>query len=207
MAIGTATALAGAGALASAFGGSKKQVASENLSGYQALPKEVQDLLIEQYLPKAQATLNMPYQNIPMQRAQNPAGDPFASQGLYDLQKFSDAAGGYFTPYNQGADGQVSMGAYQGAAGNRAAQPMQSPDSMAAAQQADEMLVNQYLNGLRQGQGGGKGWAGVAPSLEARMKGGQFKASDFAKTLKNAGYTGAQLSDPNLAMNLLRGGV
>jgi hypothetical protein len=111
------TALLGAGALASAFGGSKKQTTSENLSGYKALPKEVQDLLIQQYLPKAQSTLNMPYQNIPMQRATNPEGDPFASQGLWDLQKFSDAAGGYFSPFTPGAPaGQVNMPSYQGAA-------------------------------------------------------------------------------------------
>lgn len=200
---GISAGLLGAGALASAFGGSKKQTTSENLSGYQALPKEVQDLLIEQYLPKAQATLNMPYQNIPMQRAQNPAGDPFASQALYDLQNFSDAAGGYFTPYNQGGNGTVNMASYQGAAGAGSAQPMQTPIPNGSLQ-SDEMLANQYLAGLP--TGGGR-MGGITDSINARMKGGQFTASDLAKAIKAGGYKAGGQSDPNLVMNLLRGGV
>lgn len=123
MPIGTASALVGAGALASAFGGKKQQTTQQQQTGFQALPQEVQDLLLQQYLPKAQSTLNMPYQNIPMQRAVNPAGDPFASQGMWDLQKFSDAAGGLFTPFTKGQpNGVVNAPSYQGAAGNVAAQ-------------------------------------------------------------------------------------
>lgn len=90
--------LSGVGALAGAFGGSKGGSPSETKQGFAALPKEVQDILLETYLPAVQAEYEMPYQAIPMQRAANPADDPFASQSLYDLQKFSDQIGGYFTP-------------------------------------------------------------------------------------------------------------
>jgi len=204
MPAGTAAVLTGAGALASAFGGSKKQTTSENLSGYQALPKEVQDLLIQQYLPKAQATLNMPYQNIPMQRYEgNPQSDPFASQGLADLQKFSDAAGGYFTPYNPNEmANKVSMASYQGAAGSGSAQPMQTPMPNGSFQ-SDEMLVNQYLAGLP--QGGGRA-GDVGASLNRFITGGVIKPKDLAAALKSGGYKAGSPSDPNIGYSLMKGG-
>lgn len=200
MAGGTAAILGGAGALASAFGGSKKQTTSENLSGYQALPKEVQDLLIEQYLPKAQATLDMPYQNIPMQRAQNPAGDPFASQALYDLQMFSDAAGGYFTPYNQGGNGTVDMASYQGAAGAGTAQPMQMQDTgTQVGGDQQNAMIQQYLNSFK-GAGGnmtnGKNNQ-MAYQIEAMLKSGAIKPDAVIK--------GMGSNDPNALLNIMRG--
>lgn len=132
MSVGTGAAILGASALASAFGGKKSSTTQQSASGFESLPQPLQDLLMQQYLPKAQSTLNMPYQTVPMQRAQDPAGNPFASQGLWDLQKFSDAAGGLFTPYSGGANGQVNAGSYQGAAGNiqangGSAQPAMNP--------------------------------------------------------------------------------
>lgn len=212
----------GAGALASAFGKDKKQVASENKTGYQALPKEIQDLLIQQYLPKAQSTLNMPYQNIPMQRYEgNPQTDPFASQGLADLQKFSDAAGGYFSPYSGGANGQVNAASYQGAAGSGSAQPMQAPTNNGEVGSGNDLATaNMWLDNYA---GGGKAGE-TALMAKQLLQSGKLSPSDIIGVInnpkppshylstslldliRNAGHTGAQLSDPSMAMNLLRGG-
>lgn len=195
MPVGTATALVGAGALASAFGGSKKQVASENLQGYQALPKEVQDLLIQQYLPKAQATLNMPYQNIPMQRYDaNPQSDPFASQGLADLQKFSDAAGGYFTPYDPtGQANKVNMPSYQGAAGNVVAQPIQ-PMQSAMATDTSNASIQQYLDSQKGTNGRNNE---MAYRIEAMLKSGAIKPEAILKQISTG--------DKNAMLNILQG--
>jgi hypothetical protein len=136
MAIGTASAIAGAGALASAFGGSKKQKVQEQKTGFQAYPKEVQDYLLNTYLPRVQAEATQPYQAIPMRRAANPQNDPFASKGLYELQQFSDAQGGYFTPYTQG--GEINQASY--------GQPQQQQP--AAQGGGSSSLAQMYINSL-----------------------------------------------------------
>ena len=101
--MGFGAILSGAGLLASAIGGSKKKHEEQvtQKTGFEALPKEVQSFLMDTYLPQVEALAASPYRNVPMVRATNPATDPFASRALWDLQKYSDATGGLFSPYGE----------------------------------------------------------------------------------------------------------
>lgn len=196
MVFGIDDLLVGAGAIASAFGGKKKQVTQETQSGFQALPKEVQDLLLNSYLPKVQNTLDMPYQAIPMQRAENPAGDPFASKALWDLQNFSDAAGGYFTPLQAGSMA-PNPASYQGAAGSKPAMPA-SNNAPAGGD-----LAAQWLSALSApGNAGTRGtWAGnrysgdIANALKVQIANGSLTMADINKALTSKGY-GKTVTNP-----------
>ncbi len=95
--IPVAMAVAGAGMAAA---GSKKAKPATSESGFQALPPEVQRVLLESYLPGVQKQFNKPYTAPPMKRVGKPK-DIFDSQGLADLQQYSDSMGGMFTPINQ----------------------------------------------------------------------------------------------------------
>lgn len=90
------TGLAIAGIAGSVFGGKDNKALPT--SGFGTLPKAVQDAWLKTYLPDVQEQYNAPFQPLPMTRAVDPSTDPFASQGLYDLQQYSDAIGGLFTP-------------------------------------------------------------------------------------------------------------
>lgn len=83
------------GLLQTLFGG--KQEKSNTTQGFDALPKAVQDAWLNVALPKILATADRPYQPIPTQRVNAP-NSIFDSQGLYDLQKYSDSIGGLFSP-------------------------------------------------------------------------------------------------------------
>jgi hypothetical protein len=191
--------LSGAGAIAGLLGGSKKQGASQQLTGFQAMPKEVQDALLKQYLPAVNDQFNAPYQAIPMQRATNPAGDPFASQALYDLQNFSDMQGGYFTPYSlqqPGANGgqaqpQTLSASYGGG---------QIPNTVAPGQGGGQQggggsssLAQQWLsllagNNAIVGSGGSSTASNLASNLTAMIKSGQLSLDSLGSKLAERGY-------------------
>ena len=101
MAVSTGLALAaglGTSALGQLIGGNKKSTSSTSApTGFNALPKAVQDAWLNVALPKILATADRPYQPIPTQRVNAP-NSIFDSQGLYDLQKYSDSIGGLFSP-------------------------------------------------------------------------------------------------------------
>jgi len=88
--------LVGSTLLSGLFGGKSKTQTSQP-TGFNALPKAVQDAWLNVALPKITQTANRPYQSMPMQRVGAPK-DIFDSQALYDLQNYSDSMGGYFSP-------------------------------------------------------------------------------------------------------------
>lgn len=97
MVFGEAMALA---SLAASAFGKKKDKPATSESGFAAMPPEVQRIFLETYLPGAQKQFEKPYQAPPMKRVNRPSSI-FDSQGLYDLQQYSDAAGGLFTPLSK----------------------------------------------------------------------------------------------------------
>jgi hypothetical protein len=81
----------GAGAVAGALGGGKSQQVQQTQSGFAALPKEVQDYLLKQQLPKIQAYGETPFATVPYRRAGAAELDPvFGSKALQDLQRLND---------------------------------------------------------------------------------------------------------------------
>jgi len=181
MPIGTATAIGLGGAALSAFGGKDKKTTSESKSGFQALPKEVQDFLLESYLPQVQERFASPYQAIPMQRAPDPSGDPFASQALYDLQQFSDVKGGYFTPRNGGLN--------QASYGNTGGLP-----SVPKTEGTGDAIVDQFLAAMGSGAGRGeyvsKGkYAGdVGRDISRGIETGGISRSGLESALQSQNY-------------------
>lgn len=112
--------------------------AKPEAQGFAALPKSVQDAWLNTYLPKAMAASQLPYQAIPMQRATNPANDPFASQALWDLQRYSDAKGGLFSPMMAGSSPTAGAPA--------AAPSAASPGAGMGGDPRAQYLANQYLS-------------------------------------------------------------
>ena len=90
------TAVAVGSALAGAFGKKDKGAAPEK-QGFAALPKEVQDAWLKTFAPAVQEQYERPFQAVPMARVED-TGDPFQSQALIDLQRYSDDIGGFFSP-------------------------------------------------------------------------------------------------------------
>lgn len=84
--------------LDSLVGGSKQN--QNSVSGIAALPPEVQQAYIKTLLPAALKQFEKPFRPAPMQRVNAPS-TPFDSQAMYQLQQYSDAMGGMFTPTNQ----------------------------------------------------------------------------------------------------------
>ncbi len=87
--------LMGTSMLSSLFGG--KKGVSSGASGFAAMPEAVQQAYLNTYLPGVLQNYNTGYQSMPMQRVQAPSS-PFDSRAMYDLQQYSDALGGYFSP-------------------------------------------------------------------------------------------------------------
>ncbi|KPJ66523.1 MAG: hypothetical protein AMJ43_07775 [Coxiella sp. DG_40] len=84
--------LSAIGTVASSVAASEADEGAEpSVSGFEALPEEVQEIYLQQILPQIASSYTMPYTTLPMQRVTEPtAGDPFASQALWDLQRYSD---------------------------------------------------------------------------------------------------------------------
>lgn len=93
-----------AGIAASAFGKNKDKPSAQQ-SGFAALPQEVKDAYLKTYLPGVLEAFNTPYQPLPMSRVSAPSS-VFDSQGLYDLQQYSDSMGGLFGAPQQEAPAQ-----------------------------------------------------------------------------------------------------
>lgn len=132
MAIATGTALAAAGLGASVLGAMKgNKGAAPQQQGFSDLPKAVQEAWLNVALPKIMDTANRPYQSMPMQRVNAPSSI-YDSQGLYDLQKYSDSVGGFFNPINrpQGAQSPNQMQAQGQMQGQP--QPQLTQDDFAA---------------------------------------------------------------------------
>jgi hypothetical protein len=197
MVFGIGEGLAVAGLAASALGGGKE--GGQSVSGFAAYPQEVKDLLLEQYLPQVEKYLNAGFQAVPMQRAQNPMGDPFASQALWDMQQYSDAIpGGYFN------NAQLPEGQQGGG---------QEIDPEAASSQ----LARQYLfqmssptsdsprgTMINRGMGGGVGWSGqLASDLLGRIDAGNVSLSSLGNALSQQGYGDKVFSNANINYGML----
>lgn len=185
-----------AGLAASAFGGKDQKVTSEQKTGFQALPKEIQDYLLESYLPRVQDYGESPYPSVPMERATNPADDPFASQALYDLQRYSDYTGGLFSPYTQ-----------DGTAPEAAATPAPQSTGMDGA-----ALAQQYLMGLSAPQmgsprgyrvGRGSFSSDIADRLNRSISTGQFDLGALGDALSDQGYGTSTLTPAGIDVNAL----
>lgn len=103
----------GIASLAAGAFGKKKAKASTSKKGFAALPEEVQQVFLETYLPGIKQQYAKQYQPPPMKRVNRPSS-VFDSQGLYDLQQYSDAAGGLFTPLNKTPSKQPSIASNAG---------------------------------------------------------------------------------------------
>lgn len=102
------TIISVAGTAASALG-KKGNTPAANPTGFDALPQPVQDAWLKTYLPQALAVDQKKFQGMPMTRANTNPGI-FDSQGLADLQRYSDSVGGIFNPRTQ-AGGATANGA------------------------------------------------------------------------------------------------
>lgn len=136
--LGGPTGAAIGGGLGSLFGGKKKQPGYQQQvtqqQGFNTLPEPVRNAYLQQYLPGILSQYQGKYQGLPMGQA--PTG-PFASQGLQELQNYSNQIGGIFAggtgvnplgqvepfnPYQQQA--LQSLGGGIGALGNELSQYM-----------------------------------------------------------------------------------
>jgi hypothetical protein len=81
-------------------GKGKTEAASAPQGGFATLPKAVQDAYLNTYLPDVLKAYDAPRTPIPLARATEP-GSVFDSKALAELQQFSDAVGGYFSPTGQ----------------------------------------------------------------------------------------------------------
>ena len=86
LALGAAT-LAG-----SLFGGNKGGRGEQHTSGFGALPQQVQQAYLNQYLPSIQKQFSRP-NGLPLGEAM---GGQFGSQALQELQNYSNQTGGIF---------------------------------------------------------------------------------------------------------------
>ncbi len=142
--VGIGTALGVASLGASLLGGKKGEKAAA--SGFAALPKEVQDAWLKTYLPSVLSLFNRPYTPLPMARVDVNSADPFRSQGLIDLQNYSDSVGGIFnTPSMAEALPKTAIPA-SGAGGNEGA---------AALSAISALFGPNYVRGFLQSQQGG----------------------------------------------------
>ncbi len=164
----------GASVLGGLFGKNKEKQQVTSQTGFQALPKQVQDFLLQQQFPKIQEQANAPYAAVPMQRVKNPAGDPFGSQGLYDLQKYSDAVGGLFNPIG------LRPGGMQG---------MQPTNPAANPMAANSQLAQQFLSSAPQGSfaGGNPVFRGMG-ELQTGMSQGRYGLAELGQALTGQGY-------------------
>lgn len=84
----------GGSLLSGLFGGDDTEPQKQ---GFAALPKRVQDAFLDTYLPAALEDFERQYEPLlPFARAQDPRQDPFASQGLFEIQQMADRSGGLF---------------------------------------------------------------------------------------------------------------
>jgi hypothetical protein len=141
MGFGIGSILSLAGPVLGALGGGKNTGASQQqISGYQSLPKEIQDYLLKSMFPRIQSYGESSYQGLPMRRINESDMDPvFGSKARIGLQEWRD---------------------YQMAQQPQAA----AEDATKNADIADveaRMMARQYLSE----QSGKKGYGWMNPSL------------------------------------------
>lgn len=95
MGVGTATAIAGglqaAGSIAGALGGGKSQETGRQISGFESLPREVQDYLTGSIFGRIKSYGETPFPTVPYRRADDREADPiFGSRAIRDLQALMD---------------------------------------------------------------------------------------------------------------------
>ena len=83
----------GASLLGGLFGGNDYTPQQTGASGFAALPQEVQQAYLKQFLPQAQNIFNSPYATTPLGQAGN---GQFDSRALQELQQYSNQNGGLF---------------------------------------------------------------------------------------------------------------
>lgn len=139
------SALSGAGLLSSGLSGNPTTPASST-SGFAALPAAVQNAWLQTYLPAAVAQTSKAYQAPPLQRAATSPG-MFQSQGLADLQKYSDQVGGLFGKTGSSPVA-PNYGSTLAGATNATTNPgLATADSQATALHG--MNLSQYVNTMR----------------------------------------------------------
>jgi len=156
---GIGEGLAVAGIASSLVGGSKGQ--KTPASGFYALPGEVQDAYLKTYLPAVMDVYNQGYQGIPMARVSAPTS-PFDSKALYQLQQYSDAIGGLFSPYGRG---------------NKAKSDAEKQAQEAAAKK--QSLAQQYLSAMSANPYAARG---------ARLSDGSF-SGEIGQNLQSQGIS------------------
>lgn len=97
MEFGLGSALSIGASLIGAIGGKDKAQPEVSQSGFAALPQEVKDAYLKTALPAMLELYNTSYRPVPMKRVNAPQS-VFDSQGMYELQQYSDRQGGMFTP-------------------------------------------------------------------------------------------------------------
>lgn len=134
------------GLLSSSLSGNPSTPGSTT-SGFAALPHEVQQAWLKTYLPAVLAQTSKAYQAPPLRRAPTNPG-MFDSQGLADLQKYSDQVGGLFGKTNSSPVapnyGSTLAGATNATGGNAG---LASAD--AQANNLHGMSLSQYVNSTR----------------------------------------------------------
>lgn len=105
MAIGAGTALSIGGSILGAMGNKKQGATNATMSTFDSLPQEVKDIWMKSYIPAVQTQFDKPYEAVPMKRYNEAPSSPFYSQGMAELQAYSDMKGGLFTPYGKAAGG------------------------------------------------------------------------------------------------------
>lgn len=116
--------LKGVGLASSILGGDGKQEAQVT-GGFGALPQEVQDAYLDTYLPDVLGYYDDPFYNIPMSRYQGDPNDPFYNPALAQVQQYSDAIGGLFSPYIDPVTG-LPVGGGQAVSGSQQAGDMEA---------------------------------------------------------------------------------
>lgn len=160
---GAVSALPGLGELAGSFGDSKLDAVPSG--GFAALPQQVQDSYLNVLLPGEMELFGLPFFNKPMRRYQE--DDPlFRSAALTDFQNYSDASGGFFSPYGEGGQGSGESEMLAG-----------------LSQLADELRGRQIVSEMA-GPGGMYATRQNQPWQLLQEKG---KAEDFADVGKKAG--------------------
>lgn len=139
------SALSQGGLLSASLSGNPTTPASST-SGFAALPAAVQNAWLQTYLPAAVAQTSKAYQAPPLQRAATSPG-MFQSQGLADLQKYSDQVGGLFGKTGSSPVA-PNYGSTLAGATNATTNPgLATADSQATALHG--MNLSQYVNTMR----------------------------------------------------------
>lgn len=186
--------LGGIGAITGALGGNKTESIPTQISGYQSLPKEIQDYLIESVFPRITAWGETPYPTVPLRRADAEDYDPvFGSKSRQYLQQYYD---------NQRL-AEMAKNRDTGAAGATSAAEQKAMADMEA-----RMAAREYFGGA----GGTMAQPASTNTAQARM-GQMYKAglfddkglSDIGRFIQAAGggtsaagYDMANAQDPKL---------